>query len=153
VMGFAYQAFPRFKHTSLAHPRLAFASLWLMLAGLVARSALQPLAALHPPLAAAAVAASGLEVAAATLFVWVVLATWRGSGKPLAVLDYYILSALGWFLLQAVYESVYLAATLRATGQGLIDLVATWQAPLRDLQIHGFALLMILGVSQRLFHS
>src|SRR5262249_49615372 len=47
----------------------------------------------------------------------------------------------------------YLAATLRATGQGLIDLVATWQAPLRDLQIHGFALLMILGVSQRLFHS
>src|SRR5262245_20831497 len=112
VMGFAYQAFPRFKHTSLAYPRLAFASLWLMLAGLVARSVLQPLAAPPPPLAAAAVAASGLEVAAAAIFVWVVLATWRGAGKPLAVLDYYILSALVWFLLQAVYESVYLAATL-----------------------------------------
>jgi hypothetical protein len=34
----------------------------------------------------------------------------------------------------------------------LIDLVATWQGPLREIQIHGFALLMILGVSQRLFH-
>src|SRR5262249_41554967 len=29
---------------------------------------------------------------------------------------------------------------------------ATWQGPLREVQIHGFALLMILGVSQRLLH-
>jgi hypothetical protein len=152
VTGFAYQAFPRFKHTSLAWPRLAYASLWLMLAGLVARAVLQPLAALFPHLIAVAVAASALEVATAAIFVGVVLATCRGSGKPLAVHDYYILSALGWFVVQAVYESVYLAATLGATGQALIDLVATWQAPLRDAQIHGFALLMILGVSQRLFH-
>src|SRR5262249_22712978 len=49
-------------------------------------------------------------------------------------------------------ETVYLAATLQVTGPSLVHLVATWQAPLRDLQIHGFALLMILGVSQRLFH-
>src|SRR5690606_14666027 len=30
VMGFAYQAFPRFKHTTLIHPRLALATLWMM---------------------------------------------------------------------------------------------------------------------------
>jgi hypothetical protein len=30
--------------------------------------------------------------------------------------------------------------------------VASWQAPLRDIQIHGFAMFMILGVSQRAFH-
>ena len=41
---------------------------------------------------------------------------------------------------------------MSATGDGLIALAALWQAPLRDAQIHGFALLMILGVSQRLFH-
>src|SRR5580765_929249 len=35
VMGFAYQAFPRFKHASLVFPRLAVASLGLMLTGLV----------------------------------------------------------------------------------------------------------------------
>ena len=59
---------------------------------------------------------------------------------------------LGWFLVQAVYETVYLAATLPGNRQELLGLVATWQGPLREIQIHGFALLMILGVSQRLFH-
>jgi hemerythrin-like domain-containing protein len=152
VMGFAYQAFPRFKHTTLAHPRWAHASLWLLAAGLVARSVLQPLAPTNAWLFGPALAASALEVAAIALFVWIVLATWRGSGKTLAFYDYYILSGLVWFLVQAVYEAVYLAATLSATGPELVALVATWQIPLRDIQIHGFALLMILGVSQRLFH-
>src|SRR5688500_67695 len=35
VMGFAYQAFPRFKHTTLKHPRLAVATLVMLVAGLV----------------------------------------------------------------------------------------------------------------------
>jgi hypothetical protein len=68
------------------------------------------------------------------------------------VYDGYVLCALCWFVIQAVWESVYLAATLKAQGLALIDLVATWQGALRDVQIHGFALLMILGVSQRIFH-
>lgn len=34
----------------------------------------------------------------------------------------------------------------------MTQLVATWQPALRDIQIHGFALLMVLGVSQRIFH-
>ncbi|HZT79987.1 MAG TPA: DUF1858 domain-containing protein, partial [Gemmataceae bacterium] len=56
-----------------------------------------------------------------------------------------------WFVAQAVYEAVYLAATLAAPDrEHLLGLVAAWQGPLRDMQIHGFALLMILGVSQRL---
>jgi hypothetical protein len=153
VMGFAYQAFPRFKHASLAYPRVAFTTLWLMLIGLVGRSVCEPLAATLPPLAAVAVAASALEVVAVALFVWVVVETWRASGKPLAFYDAYIVSALAWFLIQAAYETVYLAATLAAADRAhLIGLVATWQAPLRDIQIHGFALLMILGVSQRVFH-
>jgi hypothetical protein len=152
VMGFAYQAFPRFKHTNLAWPYLARASLWLMLAGLIVRSICEPLAEPGSWTAWAAVVASALEVVAVGLCAAVVVATWRGSGKGLAVYDGYVLSALGWFLVQAVWESVYLAATLRADGPELIDLVATWQGALRDIQIHGFALLMILGVSQRIFH-
>src|SRR5262245_6029685 len=138
VMGFAYQAFPRFKHADLAHPRLARASLWLLLAGLVVRSVCEPLAELWPWLAAPAVGASVLEVAAIGLFVWVILATWRRSGKPLARYDYYIAAALGWFVLQAVYETVYLAATFVASDRAeLLALVATWQGPLREIQIHG----------------
>jgi hypothetical protein len=34
-MGFAYQAFPRFKHTSLWRPRLAFSALPMMIVGIL----------------------------------------------------------------------------------------------------------------------
>jgi hypothetical protein len=153
VMGFAYQAFPRFKHTTLAFPRLAYATLWMMLVGLVARSLLEPFAASAAWLVIPAEAAAVLEVVAIALFIWNIVATFRGSGKPLAFYDYYILNALVWFFIQAVYDACYLAATLHAGDrQQLVDLVATWQGPLREIQIHGFALLMILGVSQRIFH-
>lgn len=153
VMGFAYQAFPRFKHTDLAWPNLAFSSLWLMLIGLVGRSVAEPLAGDASWLQSLAVACSVAEIVAIGLFLAVIAATWKRSGKPLACYDYYIASALGWFFLQAICETLYLAASLgTASRQELLDLVATWQGPLREIQIHGFALLMILGVSQRLFH-
>jgi hypothetical protein len=152
VMGFAYQAFPRFKHTDLAWPYLARTSLWLMLAGLIVRSICEPLADQGNWLGLAAVTGSVLEVVAVGLSACVVVATWRRSGKGLAVYDFYVLSALCWFVVQAIWEAVYLAATLRAQGPALLELVATWQGAMRDVQIHGFALLMILGVSQRIFH-
>src|SRR5262245_11452657 len=76
VMGFAYQAFPRFKHTSLAYPELAFLTLPLMLTGIVGRSVCEPLAAKLPWLGSLAVAAAGLEVIAIVLFAWVIVATW-----------------------------------------------------------------------------
>jgi hypothetical protein len=152
VMGFAYQAFPRFKHTTLARPRLAFLSWWLMVGGVVTRAVLEPLAGDQPWLFWPTIAAAVVEIVAIGLFVAVLAATWKASGKPFAFYDGYIICALAWFVIQAVYEAVYLAATLRASGPDLVALVAAWQAPLRDLQIHGFALLMILGVSQRAFH-
>lgn len=152
VMGFAYQAFPRFKHTSLIHPRCAMATLVMLLTGLVARSIAQPLVAVVPWLWWVAVGGSTLEVVAIGIFAVIIVATLTRSGKGLAFYDYYILAALVWFLIQAVYEGVYLTATLAASGDALLQLVATWQAPLRDIQIHGFAMLMILGVSQRAFH-
>lgn len=153
VMGFAYQAFPRFKQTTLAYPRLALATLWLMLAGIIGRCVMEPSASAAAWAGTAAIVFSTLEILAILLFIWNIAATWRSAGQPLALSDYYIVSSLAWFLVQAVYESVYLAATLHATGrEELVSLVATWQGALRDVQIHGFALLMILGVSQRIFH-
>jgi NnrS protein/Domain of unknown function (DUF1858) len=153
VMGFAYQAFPRFKHTTLSHPSLALVSLGFMLVGLVGRSLLEPLAVEWTWAGPGAVVASTFEIAAIALFVAILAATWCASGKPLAFYDAYIVCSLAWFFLQAIGECVYLAATLHAAGrEELIALVATWQGALRDTQIHGFALLMILGVSQRLFH-
>jgi hypothetical protein len=152
VMGFAYQAFPRFKHTRLVCPTVAAMTLGAMVIGITGRSITQPLVESFPELWSVAVASSTLEVAAIVAFAVLILATWRRSGKGLSHYDYYILCAISWFVIQAVYESVYLTATLFAAGDELTRLVATWQAPLRDVQIHGFALLIILGVSQRIFH-
>src|SRR5262249_51264261 len=99
------------------------------------------------------VGSAWLEVVAIVLFAWVIAATWQAAGKGLAFYDYYILASLGWFAGQAVAEAVYLAATLTAASrQELVALVATWQGAIRDAQIHGFAMLMILGVSQRILH-
>jgi hypothetical protein len=150
VMGFAYQAFPRFKHTTLRRPGLAWLSFGLMLGGLLLRSVLEPLAAGWDDFARLAVAGSAAEVVAVGLFAWVIAATWRAAGKPFMAHDAYIATALFWFVVQAVYETLYLAATFRAGPGELVPLVATWQGALRDFQIHGFAALMILGVSQRL---
>jgi hypothetical protein len=153
VMGFALQALPRFKHTALAHPRLAYATLWLMLGGLIVRSVLQPLVTWWTWAGPPAVMASVVEVLAIALFAWVVVVTLRGAERGLEFFDYYVLAGLAWFFLQAVYETVYFTATLSAPDrQHLLQLVATWQGPLREIQIHGFAMLMILGVSQRMFH-
>lgn len=153
VMGFAYQAFPRFKHTDLAWPRLAQGTGFLMLLGILVRSIGEPLVATQPWLHAPVLVAAWCEVAASATFAAILFATWRRSGKPLAFYDGYIIAALTWFVAQAVYDAIYLAATLAASErEALLTLVARWQGPLREMQVHGFALLMILGVSQRLFH-
>src|SRR5262249_49045329 len=152
VMGFAYQAFPRFKHAELAKPRLAWVVFGLMLVGIVVRSVCEPLAGLLAWAGPAAVAAAVVEAVAIGLFAAQIILTWCRAGQGLAFYDGYVLSALVWFVAQAVYETIYLAATLAAADRGqLVDLVATWQGALREIQIHGFAALMILGVSQRFF--
>lgn len=150
VMGFAYQAFPRFKQTTLWHPMVAWISFGLMLSGLTVRSVLEPVADGLDTVGLIAVAASAIEMIAAGLFALVIAATGRASGKSFTVQDGYIAAALFWFVVQAGFETVYFAATLQAGPNELVPLVAAWQGALRDLQIHGFATLMILGMSQRI---
>ncbi|MCA9439749.1 MAG: NnrS family protein, partial [Candidatus Omnitrophica bacterium] len=152
VMGFAYQAFPRFKHTSLAHPKLAYGTLGLMITGILLRSGLEPFTNAYGLLKFPAIFGTGLEVVAIVLFGWIVLSTWKRSLQPIAFYDYYILSAMAWFIIQAVYEMALLVGTLSAsTPERELSLIATYQAPLREIQIYGFAMLMIFGVGQRIF--
>lgn len=151
VMGFAYQAFPRMKHTSLWRPDLAIMSFFLMVFGIFARAIGEPLFN-RPMFRELAVAAGLAEIAAICIFIAVLLNTFRISGKPYERHEAFILAALGFFFFQAVYDLGLLYATTAAIDRSqLLQLVATYQAPLRDLQIHGFALLMILGVGIRMF--
>jgi hypothetical protein len=150
VMGFAYQAFPRFKHTELPHPRWAVASFWLMAAGVTLRAVAEPYHELDDAILYAALSASVLEFAAIGIFVTLMLMTFARAGKKLEFYDGYILAALAFFVIQALWDAALLWITATAPDEKtLLVRVASYQAPLRDLQIHGFATLMILGVSQR----
>src|SRR5690606_19727898 len=66
------------------------------------------------------------------------------------VADRYLAAGLVWFLLGAALDLRHLARTVGAADrEALLAEIAIWQLPLRDLQIHGLALSMILGVSLR----
>ena len=153
VMGFAYQAFPRFRQTSLWKPGLAIVSFYLMLSGIVLRVVAEPLH-IYWPFFWVGLLASCLEMTAIAIFVIIISRTIRHSQKPLSSYEYYIAAALSWFVLQGLLDFFHLYMTTAALSrEELLRQVSSWQAPLRDLQIHGFALTMILGVSQRFMHG
>ncbi len=151
VMGFAYQAFPRMKHSSLWRPDLANFTFYLMVFGVFVRAIAEPLHG-TPLMRELVVTASVAEIAAIVLCLTIVWTTLRRSGKPLEIHDSYVLAALAFFLIQAVGDAALAYGTITAAGPAdTLALVATYQAALRDVQIHGFGLLIILGVGLRMF--
>jgi hypothetical protein len=149
VMGFAYQSFPRFKNTTLWRPDLANFSFYLMLAGIVSRMAAELLA---PDAAAFALAAFSaiVEIAAVAMFVVILVRTARQSIEPRSRYEKFIFGAMFWFVVQAVLSPVFFFAKATAVGQSqLVMRIATIDGPLRDIQLLGFAALIIAGVSQR----
>jgi hypothetical protein len=151
VMGFAYQMFVHWRTAGEIGRRAVALSLALMIGGLVLRVLGEPLHGL-PALRALAVAGALAEAVAIGLFAVVIAYALRAPGRVIPAERPYVVAALALFFAQAVYEAVLLVATTGARDpRRLLEVVSTWQAPLRDLQIHGFALLMILGVGLWLF--
>jgi NnrS protein len=149
VMGFAYQSFPRFKYVTLWRPALANLTLYLMLGGIVTRIAaelLQPRA-----LGLALGAASALaELAAISLFIVIIIKTAAQSIEPANPYEKFIFGALFWFFVQALVSDFFFFAKATAAGSSqLIARIALIDGPLRDIQLFGFAALIIAGVSQR----
>jgi hypothetical protein len=151
IMGFAYQAFPRKWQTRLVAPNLAVAAFVTMMVGLIAKTI-----GLYAPGTSwgAAVAASGgaAEVVASTIFAVQIYLTFQRSMARLDPWVGFVLAALCFFIAQAAFDLWHSWTTMRSANDPdrLLWYVATYQAPLRDLQIHGTALLIILGVNQRL---
>jgi hypothetical protein len=151
IMGFAYQAFPRMWQTNLAAPRLAAAAFYLMVGGVVVRTAGIALAETWGWAAVLALAGGLMQIAAVGLFVSQILITFRRSGAAVEAYVGFVVAALGWFMLSSVFSVWHSWHTMTAPDlEALVWAVATYQAPLRDLQIHGLALFMILGVSLRM---
>lgn len=149
VMGFAYQSFPRFKHTTLAWPNFANLTLYLMLGGIAARMAAELLQPQVTGLLLGAVA-SVAEIAAITLFIAIIVRTARRSLEPHNPYEKFILTALAWFFIQAILSDFFFFAKATAADQDeLIHRIALLDGPLRDIQLLGFVAMIIVGVSQR----
>lgn len=150
MMGFAYQAFPRFWHTSLAKPGLAVLTCYLMVGGVLIASLGMALAGHWEHALPCAEFGSLMEVAAVTIFAGQLFCTWKQSGKKLEPYIGYIFTALAWFVVAAAFNAWHTWNTVSAvTREQLLFWVATFQSPLRDVQFHGLAMTMIFGVSLR----
>ena len=149
VMGFAYQSFPRFKNTRLWRPQLANLTLYLLATGIGSGMIAEVMSPAPVSLALGAVSAM-CEITAVVLFMTVLYRTARQSVEPHNPYEKFIASSLVWLLLGTVLEALFFFAKATADSEpGLIMRIALIDGPLRDIQLLGFAALIIAGVSQR----
>jgi hypothetical protein len=149
VMGFAYQSFPRFKNTTLWRPGLANLSFYLLGSGIVAGMAAEMLLPTRISFVLGSVSGT-VETMALVLFMLVLYRTARQSIEPHNPYEKFIASSFLWFLLGTVLEAVFFFGKATAHSEhGMIMRIALIDGPLRDIQLLGFAALIIAGVSQR----
>jgi len=149
VMGFAYQSFPRFKNTTLWRPGLANLSFYLLAAGILTGMAADMLLPAFSAFVLGAFSAIA-ELTAVVLFMLVLYQTGRQSLEPHNPYEKFIASSFLWFLLGTILNAVFFFAKATARGEhDLIMRIALIDGPLRDIQLLGFAALIIAGVSQR----
>jgi len=151
IMGFAYQAFPRMWQVELPSPRLALGSLAGVVIGIASRATAMMFtgSVWALPLHNIGVA---LQVVAVAIFLAIIITAFVRSGQRMAPSAAFILTALGFFFIQTLFSGWHIAMLMGApTREALLEQIATYQAPLRDVQIHGMAMLMIFGVGLRMF--
>jgi len=149
VMGFAYQSFPRFKITTLWRPDLASLSFYLLATGIVTGMAADMLLPSGTSFVLGGLS-GGVEIAAVVLFMLVLYRTARQSLEPHSPYEKFIAGSFLWFLLGTFLNTVFFFAKATAHSQtDLIMRIALIDGPLRDIQLLGFAALIIAGVSQR----
>jgi len=147
IMGFAYQAFPRFKHASLWRPRLAFAALPLMITGILLQTVAH---LLSPPSLSLEIVGATIQFLSIVIFGTTIIMTARLAKKP-ETYDRFVYASLAWFLVAAIANPViFKLFELPGNRKELLFNLATFNIPYRDVQLLGIAVVMILGVSLRL---
>lgn len=149
VMGFAYQSFPRFKNTRLWRPDWANWTFYLMLAGIGARVAAELLQPAVIGMVLGGLSAA-VELLAVALFVTILYQTACQSIEPPSSYEKFIFASLFWLVLGTGFShAFFFAKATSASASQLAARIATMDGPLRDLQLFGFAALIIAGISQR----
>jgi hypothetical protein len=150
IMGFAYQSFPRKWQTQLAAPRLAVAVFVSMIVGLIGAT-IAIASASRAWAAPTALAGGVIESVAIAVFAGQIFLTFRRSLARLEPWAGFVMSAVAFFVIQSIFSTWHTWKMMTAADEkSLLWYVSTYQGPLRDMQIHGMAMLMILGVNQRL---
>ncbi len=151
IMGFAYQAFPRMWQVNLPAPRVALLTLGLLLVGMAFRCTAMAAAGASWSVGVHRIGAAA-EVVAAAGFVGLVVTTFARSKVQWTPYLGFVFTALACFLIQAIYSAWHMDRLLTApTRETLLYQLRVYQGSLRDLQIHGMGMLMILGVGIRRF--
>ncbi|HJT90182.1 MAG TPA: DUF1858 domain-containing protein [Bryobacteraceae bacterium] len=149
VMGFAYQAIPRFKFTTLWQPLLASRSLFVMAVALTVRT-LADLWTSDPYWALAGKIAGAAEFAVVVTFAVIIARTIQKSRRPIEPYEKFLFAALGWMNAAFAFDWWIFATSTSIRGADeWVRFISLYDAPWRDLQLAGFAGGMILGVSQR----
>jgi len=151
IMGFACQAFPRMWRVDLPRPGLALVSLACVVLGIASRSTAMMFTG-SPWARPVHHAGVAMQVVAVAMFLTLIAAAFVRSRQRIGPSAAFILTALGFFFIQTLFSGWHVAVLMAApTRDALLDQIATYQAPLRDVQIHGMAMLMIFGVGLRVF--
>lgn len=150
ILGFAYEAFPRLWSTSLPAPRLRRAVFIGMLVG-IALHVVGWWLGTRPWSAWLSGMGGVIETLALATFASQIVMLWARASVPFGISSLFILVATGLMVLHAAAETVYSVALAGVGSRSeLLALVSVWQAPLRNLQLHGSMLLMIVGVGMQM---
>lgn len=154
VMGFALQLHPPRQSRARLYHRLAYASLTLILAGIVLRFFAEPLIGSNGGTwLPVGILSAVLQAAAVLLFVAntgmtrakvIDSGTGRSAGLPWQSL--FVFASLGWWLAVSAAEPVIFALSHQPDRTGNILFVAKWFMPYREAQFLGFVVNMIFGV-------
>jgi len=149
VMGFAYQAIPRFKFTSLWRPRLAVWSLPVMAVALTLRT-LADIWIVNAAWSVTGRIAGAAETAVVALFAFIITKTIWKSKQPSEPYERFLFAALAWMVAAFAFDLwIFTESGSIAGYKAWVQFIGLWDAPWRDAQLLGFAGGMILGVSQR----
>lgn len=156
ILGFGYQALPRFRHAQLWKPGLALLSFFLLLGGVALRFGGEffgQRGIYEPALAsgafAAGVAGTLMQLGAFVLFALILWKTLRVDGR-LRVYERFVMASAVWFMVSVVFSLVlYLQINSAADFGAMVAAVAVYQEPLRIVQMFGAIGLVIVGVMQR----
>src|SRR5262249_9131102 len=115
VMGFAYQAIPRFKFFALLRPPFACATPWVLAPAVAARAVADPFLPSRAWLAAGTIAGC-LEWVVAATFVLIICQTIQQSRQPREPYERYIIAALAWMLAAFAFDTWVFTQTAGISG-------------------------------------